>query len=36
MDLSEGNQVADFTLRDIVPVPVSGTVRYPDNTTRGG
>ncbi len=36
VDLSEDNQVADFTLRAIVPVPVSGTVRYPDNTPVAG
>ena len=36
VDLSDGDQVADFTLREIVPVPVSGTVRDPDGNPVAG
>ena len=36
VDLSEGDQVADFTLREIVPVPVSGTVTDPDGNPVAG
>lgn len=36
VDLSAGDQVADFTLRAIVPVPVSGTVRDPDGNPVAG
>ena len=36
VDLSEGNQVADFALRAIVPVPVGGTVRDPDGNPVAG
>ncbi|HVK36606.1 MAG TPA: carboxypeptidase regulatory-like domain-containing protein [Microlunatus sp.] len=36
VDLSEGDQVADFVLREIVPVPVSGTVTDPDGNPVAG